>query len=98
MKIQYKLWFVATVFYAPIALAQNFAPQNLPAGSVVTSLNINAINQFNTNINSGGSFNWQDANIHLNNRYLLDANSSIGITLRDGYQNGQTCLCRKTNG
>ena len=87
ISIQYKLLFVATAFNSSVALAQNFAPQNLPVGSVITSLNINAINQFNTNTNSGGSFNWQDANLHLNNRYQLDANSSIGLTLRDGYQN-----------
>ena len=85
--ILHKLFFVAAIFCTSIAPAQNFGPQNLPAGSVTTSLNINAINQFNTNTASGASFNWQDANVHLNNRYQIDANSSIGLNLRDGYQN-----------
>lgn len=87
ISIKHKLFLVAVIFIASMAQAQNFAPQNLPVGSVITSVNVNAINQFNTNTTSGGSFNWQDANIHLNNRYQLDANSSIGLTLRDGYQN-----------
>jgi hypothetical protein len=83
----HKLFFVVAIFCTSMAPAQNFGPQNLPAGSVTTSLNVNAINQFNTNTASGASFNWQDANVHLNNRYQLDANSSIGLNLRDGYQN-----------
>lgn len=81
-----KLVFATAILGSSSAFAQNFAPQNVPASSVVTSLNVNAINQFNTNIGSGGSFNWQDANIHLNNRYQIDANSSISLNLRDGYQ------------
>jgi hypothetical protein len=83
----YKLFLSSLIFCTSIAYAQNFAPQNVTVGSVSTSLNVNAINQFDTNINSGGSFSWQDANIHFNNRYQLDANSSIGLNLRDGYQN-----------
>ena len=87
ISIHYKLFLGIALLNASCAFAQNFAPQNVPVGSVSTSLNINAINQFNTNIGTGGSFNWQDANIHLNNRYQLDTNSSIGLNLRDGYQN-----------
>lgn len=89
MKIfsQHKLLLGSIFLYAPIAFAQNFAPQNAPVGLVSTSLNINGISQFNTNISSGGSFNWQDTNVQMNNRYQLDANSSIGLNLRDGYQN-----------
>jgi hypothetical protein len=89
MKISnnYKLFSGALLLSSSCAFAQNFAPQNAPIGSVSTSLNLNAINQFNTNIASGGSFNWQDANVHLNNRYQLTADSSIGLNLRDGYQN-----------
>ena len=89
MKIKntYKFLLFPALFSASWAHAQNFAPQNTPVGSVFTSLNVNAISQFNTNIGSGGSFNWQDANVHLNNRYQLDTNSSIGLNLRDGYQN-----------
>jgi hypothetical protein len=83
----YKFFLAAILLNTSYAFAQNFALQNAPVGSVSTSLNVNAINQFNTNIGSGGSFNWQDANVHLNNRYQLDANSSIGLSLRDGYQN-----------
>ena len=83
----YKLFLSSLIFCTSTAYAQNFAPQNVTVGSVSTSLNVNAINQFDTNINSGGSFSWQDANIHFNNRYQLDANSSIGLNLRDGYQN-----------
>lgn len=86
ISIQYKIVFIATFFCAPLSQAQNFAPQNIPTGTVITSFNINAINQFNTNTNAGGSFNWQDVNVHLNNRYQLDANSSIGLNLREGYQ------------
>ena len=88
MKIHiYKVIYVMAILGATKTFAQNFGPQNLPVGSVMTSLNVNAINQFNTNIKSGGSFNWQDANIHFNNRYQIDTNSSIGLNLRDGYQN-----------
>ena len=89
MKIfsNYKLFLGTILISASSAFAQNFAPQNSPDGSVSTSLNVNAISQLNTNIGSGGSFNWQDANVHLNNRYQMDANSSIGLNLRDGYQN-----------
>jgi Domain of unknown function (DUF6268) len=83
----YKLFLAAILLNTSYAFAQNFALQSVPVGSVSTSLNVNAINQFNTNIGSGGSFNWQDANVHLNSRYQLDANSSIGLNLRDGYQN-----------
>jgi len=89
MKIisNYKLFLSVMLLGTSSAFAQGFAMQNTPIGSVSTSLNVNAINQFNTNIGSGGSFNWQDANVHLNNRYQLDADSSIGLNLRDGYQN-----------
>jgi hypothetical protein len=87
ISITYKLFVVSALTSTSMAHAQNFGPQNLPVGSVITSVNVNAINQFNTNTTSGGSFNWQDANVSLNNRYQLDANSSIGLSLRDGYQN-----------
>ena len=89
MKItmKYKLFLVAALISTSMAHAQNFGPQSPPVGSVITSVNVNAINQFNTNTTAGGSFNWQDANISLNNRYQLDTNSSIGISVRDGYQN-----------
>jgi hypothetical protein len=88
MKISrnYKVFLGTILLSTSSAFAQNFAMQSAPIGSVSTSLNVNAINQFNTKIGSGGSFNWQDANINLNNRYQLDANSSIGLNLRDGYQ------------
>jgi len=83
----YKLLLSTMLFSTSTAFSQNFATQNAPIGSLSTSLNVNAINQFNTNVGSGGSFNWQDANVNLNNRYQLDASSSIGLNIRDGYQN-----------
>ena len=59
----------------------------MDASSIITTVNVNAINQFNTNTGSGGSFSWQDANVYVGSSYQLDANSGIGINVRDGYQN-----------
>lgn len=60
--------------------------QSPPLGSINTFVNVNGINQFNTNLGSGGSFGWQDYNINLMGRYQWDNNSTVGINLREGYQ------------
>jgi hypothetical protein len=74
------------IFLATSAHAQNIGQQSPPSGSINTLVNVNGISQFNTNLSSGGSFSWQDANVSLTSRYQIDANSSIGINLREGYQ------------
>lgn len=85
--IHCRLFLVIVIFSVTSAYGQKDAPQNMGASSIITTVNVNAINQFNTNMGSGGSFSWQDANVYVGSSYQLDANSGIGINVRDGYQN-----------
>lgn len=85
--IHCRLFLVIVIFSATSAYGQKDAPQNMGASSIITTVNVNAINQFSTNMGSGGSFSWQDANVYVGSSYQLDANSGIGINVRDGYQN-----------
>lgn len=64
------------------AMAQPAAP-----GVTVTSLGITGLNQFETGLSSGGSFNWQDASANLNVTKQFTNQFAAGVSVRYSYQN-----------
>ncbi len=65
-----------------IAMAQPIAP-----GLTATSLGVTGLNQFETGLGSGGSFNWQDASANLNITRQFTNQFAAGVNVRYGYQN-----------
>jgi len=81
--LRYLILFASFVFfggYAPVALAQ-------PAGIAQTpglkaSVSVVGINQFNTNLNSGGNFGWSYASASLGLLNNVSPVTTVGVSLR----------------
>jgi len=61
--------------------------QPIPTGTTVTSLGVTGLNQFDTGLSSGGSFNWQDAAANVNVTKQFTDQVAAGVNLRYNYQN-----------
>ncbi len=67
--------------------AQLVWAQPAPAGTTVTSVGLTGLNQFDTGLGSGGSFNWQDATANINVTRQFTNQVAAGVNVRYGYQN-----------
>ena len=85
-----KVSFCLKAVMAASTMACLFSPasaQRLPAGTTVTSAAVTGLNQFDTGISGGGSFNWSEANANVNVTRQFTSEFAAGMSVRYYYQN-----------
>ena len=70
-----------------LPLGHIVSAQPVSPGVTVTSIGVTGLNQFDTGLGSGGSFNWQDANANVNVTRQITGQFAAGVNVRYGYQN-----------
>jgi hypothetical protein len=71
---------------ALLATGANLSAQPVKPGQTSTFLSVSGVNQFKTDMNSGGSFDWYDANVRLGVNTQFTPNWGGGVFVEYGYQ------------
>lgn len=82
--------FCLKAIIATCTLAFLFTPaiaQQMPVGTTTTSAAVTGLNQFDTGISGGGSFNWSEANANVNVTRQFTSDFAAGMSVRYYYQN-----------
>jgi hypothetical protein len=70
------------IFLGTCSMTYAQAPRNGQSQGIKASVSVVGINQFNTNINSGGSFNWSYASASVSLINPISSVTTVGMTLR----------------
>ena len=78
---------IVAVVSLSVGCSFSYAQPMRSSGSTSVSVGATGLNQFNTNIVDGGSFNWQDASVNINATRQFTSDWSAGVSARYNYQN-----------